>query len=88
MTFSLANSIFPMSELRSDPDKIKRLLKNSPVLITNKGKPDFGVCDLDTLELAIKINNLKAILHERKSQSAEALPAKEALAALEKDLGY
>ena len=65
MAFSFAHSIIPMSELRSDPEKIKRKLKKSPIIITNNGRPDFGVCDLETLEIANRVKELRDTLFER-----------------------
>lgn len=70
MAFSFTHSIIPMSELRMNPEKIKKQLKKSPVVITNKGKPDFGVCDLDTLAIANRVKEIKDIL-VRQGKSAD-----------------
>ncbi len=68
MGISLENSILPLSELRSDLTKIKNQLKKTPIVITNNGRPDFGVCDLETLSLAIQIKDLRDLLKIRASQ--------------------
>ncbi|MBF0492288.1 MAG: hypothetical protein HQM15_05860 [Deltaproteobacteria bacterium] len=54
-----------MSELRTDLHKVKTQLKKTPILITNNGKPDFGICDLETFEIAVQIKNLKDLLQHR-----------------------
>jgi PHD/YefM family antitoxin component YafN of YafNO toxin-antitoxin module len=84
MSFSLTDSIMPMSELRTDPEKVKKQLKKSPVVITNKGRPDFGVCDLETLEIACKIRELKETLICRKKDKTIPVDAREAFKQLEK----
>jgi PHD/YefM family antitoxin component YafN of YafNO toxin-antitoxin module len=84
---SLSDHIIPMSELRADPDKIKKLLKTSPVIITNKGRPDFGICDLDTLETAIAIQKLKILLAERSAKTADSMSLDEAFSALDQKYG-
>ena len=80
MAFSLAKSILPMSVLRSDPERIRLRLKDSPVVITNKGTPDFGICDLETLEIAIQIRQLRDTLKNRQThpsyESAEKVFAR------------
>lgn len=65
MSISYQDSILPMSELRMNLQKIKRQLKKTPIIITNKGKPDFGVCDLETLAIASQIVDLRNLLHSR-----------------------
>ena len=69
MGLSLRDSILPMSELRSDLEKVRGQLKRTPVIITNNGKPDFGVCDLETLAIAIQIRDLKSLLKRRYRQA-------------------
>lgn len=88
MAFSFTESIVPMSELRSNPEKVKKNLKKSPIIITNKGRPDFGVCDLETLEIAHKIKNLKDILLKRKKSKSPSVDVKDAFAGLEKKYGF
>lgn len=85
---SLADHIVPMSELRSDPDKIKKLLKTSPVVITNKGRPDFGICDLDTLEIATSIQKLKCLLIQRGKDPENSMDIHDAFAMLKKKHGF
>ena len=78
MGFSFEKSILPMSELRANLDKVKNQLKNSPVIITNNGRPDFGVCDLETLTIAMRIKELRDLLKERlmaRHQAVDAEPA-------------
>ncbi len=87
MSFSLSKSIIPMSELRADPDKIKKRLKDSPVVITNKGTPDFGVCDLETLEIAIKVKELKNLLKMRLDRPSRSYSVDEAFDTLNKKYG-
>ena len=65
MRLSLEDSIIPLSELRSDVDKVKAKIKKNPVVITNNGRPDFGVCDLETLEIAMEIKSLRGLLKDR-----------------------
>ena len=71
MAFSFTHSIIPMSELRMDPEKVKKQLKLSPVVITNKGKPDFGVCDLETLAIANRVKEIKDTLLARIGKPVE-----------------
>ncbi len=59
------DSIVPLSDLRSDLNKVKSRLKKTPVIITINGRPDFGVCDLETLEIAMKIRDLRELLKKR-----------------------
>lgn len=68
-------SIIPLSELRSDLNKVKSRLKRTPVIITVNGRPDFGVCDLETLEIAVKIKDLRDLLKKRYAERAQAEPA-------------
>lgn len=86
MAFSLQHSIMPMSDLRADPDKIKKQLKLSPVLITNKGRPDFGVCDLETLEIATQVKQVRDLLRERSRTLDSAHPMGDVFARLLKKL--
>lgn len=65
MVLSFEKSILPMSELRSDLAKVKKQLKKTPIIITNNGKPDFGICDLETLAIAVQIKDLKDLLQAR-----------------------
>jgi len=83
MSFSLENFIYPMSDLRSDPEKIKKQLKKSPVLITNKGRPDFGICDLDTLTIATQISRLKTLLAKRKAKEKDSIDIEDAFKKLD-----
>jgi PHD/YefM family antitoxin component YafN of YafNO toxin-antitoxin module len=54
-----------MSELRANLEKVKKQLEKTPIVITNKGRPDFGICDLETLALAVQIRDLKDLLKKR-----------------------
>ncbi len=65
MPINYETSIIPMSELRMNLKKIKTQLKKTPIIITNKGKPDFGVCDLETLAIASQIVDLRNLLRSR-----------------------
>lgn len=65
MALSFEKSILPMSELRSDLEKVKNQLKKTPIIITNNGKPDFGICDLETLAIAVQIKDLKDVIQSR-----------------------
>ena len=65
-------SIIPLSELRSDLDKVKSRLKKTPLIITINGRPDFGVCDLETLEIAVKIRDLRELLKKRYHERADS----------------
>ena len=58
MGLSFEHSILPMSDLRANLEKIKKQLTKTPIIITNKGRPDFGICDLDTLAIAVQIKDL------------------------------
>jgi PHD/YefM family antitoxin component YafN of YafNO toxin-antitoxin module len=78
MRFSIEDSILPLSELRSDVGKVKAKLKKSPVVITNNGRPDFGVCDLETLEIAIQVKELRDLLKDRWSRREESESAESA----------
>lgn len=73
MAFSFTHSIIPMSELRMNPDKVKKQLKKSPVVITNKGRPDFGICDLDTLAIANRVKEIKDILVQQGKSADESV---------------
>lgn len=79
MTISFEHSIIPMSELRANLEKVKKQLSKTPIIITNKGRPDFGLCDLETLTLAVKIKDLKDLLKRRIKNRSEALDAEVAL---------
>lgn len=83
MMLPLSKTIVPMSELRADPGKVKARLKESPLLVTNKGRPDFGICDLETFDIAIKINEIKKSLESRLDEMDQALPAKTVFQRLE-----
>ncbi len=65
MSISFEDSILPMSELRANLEKIKDQLKKTPIIITNKGRPDFGICDLETLRIAVQIKDLRDLLQKR-----------------------
>jgi PHD/YefM family antitoxin component YafN of YafNO toxin-antitoxin module len=65
MGLSFEKSILPMSELRTNLDKVKAQLKKTPIIITNNGRPDFGICDLETLAIAVHIRDLKNLLRQR-----------------------
>jgi PHD/YefM family antitoxin component YafN of YafNO toxin-antitoxin module len=65
MSISFEQSILPMSELRTNLEKVKQQLKKTPIIITNNGRPDFGICDLETLKIASQIKDLKDILQKR-----------------------
>ncbi len=78
MGLSLENSILPMSELRANLEKVRSQLEKTPIVITNKGRPDFGICDLETLSIAIQIKDLRDLLSRRfhrkhLSEDAEAV---------------
>ena len=75
MALSYEDSILPMSELRMNLQKIKNQLIKTPVIITNKGKPDFGVCDLETLEIAVQIRDLRNLLKDRLRRHKQSRPA-------------
>jgi len=83
MALSLEKSILPMSELRSDLKKVKNQLKKTPIIITNNGKPDFGICDLETLSLAIQIKDLKDLLKRRTAEKHLSEDAEEVFDRLE-----
>lgn len=68
MAISFEKSILPMSELRTNLDKIKAQLKKTPIIITNNGRPDFGICDLETLAIAAQIKDLRDLLKKRAAQ--------------------
>lgn len=72
MGLSFEHSILPMSELRANLEKIKEQLVKTPIIITNKGRPDFGICDLDTLAIACQIKDLKDLLKRRISRKIES----------------
>lgn len=84
---SIQNSIVPMSELRADLPKIKAQLRKSPLIITNKGKPDFGVCDLETLAIAVQVKELRDLLKKRLSRRRDAEPAGRVFRALDDKYG-
>ena len=83
MAISIQNSIIPMSELRMNLRKVKAQLRKTPVIITNKGKADFGVCDLETLTIATQIRDLRHLLKKRLQKIGDSTPATEVFAALE-----
>lgn len=87
MAFSLTQSIIPMSELRADPEKVKKRLKNSPVIITNKGKPDFGVCDLETLEIASHVKDMIHLIKERFDNKMPSKDIEQVFQSLDKKYG-
>ena len=88
MAFSFKDSIVPMSELRVNPDKIKEQLKSSPVIITNKGKPDFAVCDLETAEIASRIFSIRKTIRERMKDGSKFIDVEKAFARLDKKYGF
>lgn len=89
MAFSFTHSIMPMSELRMDPEKVKKQLKISPVVITNKGKPDFGVCDLETLGIANHIMQIReTLLARRKTPLEKYLDAEDVFSELDKKYSF
>ena len=75
MSLSFEHSILPMSELRARLEKVRKQLVKSPIIITNKGRPDFGVCDLETLAIAVQIKDLKDLLKERLKERNRSEPA-------------
>jgi len=83
MTNIYNQSIVPLSELRSDLDKIKSRLKKTPVIVTVNGRPDFGVCDLETLEIAMKIRDLRDLLRKRYVDRSDAVSAETAFRMIE-----
>ena len=83
MAISIQDSIIPMSELRMNLKKVKIQLKKTPIIITNKGKPDFGVCDLETLTIATQIRDLRDLLKKRIREVKKSRPAEEVFKALE-----
>lgn len=83
MSISYQDSILPMSELRMNLRKIKAQLKKTPIIITNKGKPDFGVCDLETLTIATQIRDLRDLLKRRMHEVKKSRPAEEVFRELE-----
>jgi PHD/YefM family antitoxin component YafN of YafNO toxin-antitoxin module len=86
MRFSLEGSILPLSELRADVDKVKAKLKKHPVVITNNGRPDFGVCDLETLEIAIQVKELRDLLKDRWNRREDSESAESAFGRLSSKL--
>ncbi|GEM_PF-5265528 len=88
MSLPLSKSIMPMSDLRIDPEKVKLRLKDSPVIITNKGKPDFGVCDLETLEIATQVKALRDLLIQRKKSSKGLREVDEVFKELNEKYGF
>ena len=87
MGLSLEHSILPMSDLRADLEKVKKQLAKTPVIITNNGRPDFGVCDLDTLAIAVQIKDLKDLLKKRMGQKHRSRQAEEVFKMLDKKYG-
>jgi PHD/YefM family antitoxin component YafN of YafNO toxin-antitoxin module len=77
MSISFEHSIFPMSDLRANLEKIKKQLAKTPIIITNKGRPDFGICDLNTLAIAVQIKDLKDLLKKRMGQKHQSQTAEE-----------
>lgn len=88
MAFSFTDSIVPMSELRINPDKIKKKLKSSPVIITNKGKPDFAVCNLETAEIAAQIFNVRETIRRRMKQGSKFVDIENVFDRLDKKYGF
>lgn len=84
MGLSFEQSIFPMSDLRADLEKIKKQLAKTPIIITNKGRPDFGICDLETLAIAVQIKDLKDLLKKRISKRRQSRPVQEVFQELDK----
>lgn len=84
MAISFENSIIPMSELRMNLKKIRAQLKKTPIIITNDGRPDFGVCDLETLAIAAEIRDLKTLLSKRLKHRKLSEPAEAVFARLDK----
>jgi prevent-host-death family protein len=68
MSLSLKDSILPMSELRANLEKVRNQLRKTPVVVTNNGRPDFGICDLETLSIAVQIKDLRDLLKKRARQ--------------------
>ena len=87
MALSLADSIIPMSDLRTKLDEIKRKLKKNPIVITNNGRPDFGICDLETLEIAIQVKELQEKLQYRLDHQDESESLDLVLSRLDKKHG-
>ncbi len=87
MALSLEDSIIPMSELRANLEKIKKQLAKTPIIITNKGRPDFGICDLDTLAIAVQIKDLKDLLKKRLGDKGQSTSAKEVFKILDAKYG-
>ena len=83
----LENSIIPMSDLRTKLDEVKRRLKKNPLVITNNGRPDFGICDLETLEIAIQVKELQDLLKRRLQQRDESEPVETVFSQLDKKYG-
>ena len=69
MGISFEHSILSMSDLRTNLDKIRVQLKKTPVIITKDGRPEFGICDLETLEIAAHIKDLKDLIQKRLNHS-------------------
>ncbi|MDL1871735.1 type II toxin-antitoxin system Phd/YefM family antitoxin [Deltaproteobacteria bacterium PRO3] len=84
MAISFEKSILPMSELRTNLDKVKAQLKKTPIIITNNGRPDFGVCDLETLEIASQIKDLRDLLKRRARRPEASVDASAAFRALDR----
>jgi PHD/YefM family antitoxin component YafN of YafNO toxin-antitoxin module len=87
MGLSFEHSILPMSDLRANLDKIKKQLSKTPIIITNKGRPDFGLCDLDTLAIAVHIHDIKKLLKSRIAQRRSFKVAQEVFSALDEKYG-
>lgn len=87
MALSLTDSIIPMSDLRTKLDDIKKKLKKSPIVITNNGRPDFGICDLDTLEIAMQVKELQEKLQYRLDHQEASEPLESVFSKLDKKHG-
>lgn len=87
MGLSFEHSILPMSELRANLEKVKRQLAKTPIIITNNGRPDFGICDLDTLAIAAQIKDLKDLLKKRMKHRGESTGAAEVFRMLDEKYG-
>ena len=87
MSFSFAESIIPLSDIRTDLDKIMKKIKHSSVVITNKGRPHFGICNLEVLEIAQRIYERRELLNQRE-KSNNFIDIDEAFDILDKEFGF
>ena len=87
MSLPIGESIVPMSDLRTNLDEIKKKLKKTPMVITNNGRPDFGLCDLETLEIAIQVKELRDLLKNRLKNKDSSEPAEKVFQRLDKSYG-